>query len=337
MVKLLKGYMLESKPILSIGIVSYNALDYLKKCLKSVSLSQESVSFEIIVVDNHSQEDNVNFIQKNYPSITLIKNSQNLFFATALNQALSIAKGDFFLSLNPDTEITSGSLTKMVYYLQEHHQIGVLGCRLLNSDGSLQFSIGNYLNIFNLLNEYSFFFKIYFRLNYNSLVRKHSFNHKVDSLLGACLLIRKQVIQEVGPFDEYFRFYAEEVDFLYRVTQRKWQVYYLSEVAIYHHSNKSAAQTKLQRIFSLEENLKSQLRFFIKHRTKIEIFLSRVILLFSLSIRLGINYCFRIMRPHREKELNQAKIASFGKTIKWIWKDSHQEQWNIYDHYMPVK
>ncbi len=325
--------MANQKPDLSICIVSYNALEYLQKCLISIFASQEQITFEVIVVDNNSEEGNASFIEQNYPQVRLIKNLENTFFASASNQAMKIAQATLFLLLNPDTEIISGSLTKLVTYINEHEKVGVLGPKLLNSDHSLQYSIGNYLNLGNFLNEYTHFYKLNFKLREKKYQEEHARIHPVESLLGACLLVRREVVEKIGSLDEYFHFYAEEVDFNFRANQAGYQVLYYPDVSVYHHSGKSANQNLHRRVLSLEENLKSQYRFIRKHRSRIEQIFTKIFLTKVLILRLLVRSLLSIRDERDKKLLSQEKIASFQRTVKWLWKEANSEKWDNFEHY----
>lgn len=322
----------EKKFKLSICIISFNALDYLKKCLTSVYASHEDIEFEVIVVDNNSKEDNVGYIKKNFPQIKLIANQENNYFAAGNNQAFAVASGEYILLLNPDAEVISGSLTKMVQYLDKNKKIGVLGPKLLNSDGTLQGSISNYLTILDLIKEYTFYFKIERVIKKNP--SQYSYTHFVDSMLGACLLVRKTVIDEVGPLDEFFKFYAEEVDFLFRVKEKKWKICFYPEVSIYHHSNKCAGQNKLRRVSSLEENLKSQYRFIRKHRKYIETFLAKLLLILVLYLRMISRLIISFITRKKDLELFKARINSYKRTIFWLLSEADKEKMGVYAHYI---
>jgi len=134
---------------LSIIIVNYNSSDFLKKCLASLYQSNPTTPFEVLVVDNSSSDNSVEMVRRDFPQITLIENKENIGFAPANNQALQRCRGEFVLFLNPDTMLLSGSVDALVETMQKGNKVGILGCRLLNEDGTLQLSWGRMVNLAN--------------------------------------------------------------------------------------------------------------------------------------------------------------------------------------------
>jgi len=126
---------------LSIIIVSWRVRDLLEKCLKSIFEQTRDIEFEVFVVDNNSEDGSLEMVKSKFSHVQLIANKKNLGFAKANNQAIKQARGEYILLLNPDTEILNGALEKSLNFMRKNPKIGVLGCQILNSDGSLQPSV----------------------------------------------------------------------------------------------------------------------------------------------------------------------------------------------------
>ena len=273
---------------LAIIIVSWNCRKYLKSCLKSIFQSKKDSSVEIFVVDNNSSDGTVEMVKKEFPKVQLIANNFNAGFAKANNQALKIAKGKYLLLLNPDTEVKADTLTKAVAYLNDHPKAGIMGCKILNPNGSLQNSVRRFPNLSSqiliLLKFHNFFpdlepLKKYFAKDFN-----YHKEQEADQIMGAFFMIRKECLDEIGLFDEKFWLWFEEVDFCKRVKDKGWKVLYTPELEIIHAQGKSFAQIKAvkeQIIFN-----RSLLYYFRKHFSPIEYLI--LLLFYPLNLFLAL-------------------------------------------------
>lgn len=243
---------------LSIIIVSWNVCDLLDKCLASIYRYQDNLSLEIFVVDNASGDKTIEMITKKYPQVILIKNKKNIGFAKANNQAIKKATGDYILFLNPDTEIISDALGKAVKFMVENKNCGLLGVKLLNSDGSIQPSVRLFPTIVPialiLLKAPKFFKKIPAIDRYLMKDFDYNKNQEVDQVMGAFMLTKKEVLKKAGEFDERFFIWFEEVDYCRRVWQVGYSVCYNCEIRIVHYGGQS---------FSKQQLISKQWRFFV--------------------------------------------------------------------------
>jgi len=239
----------------SIIIVSWNVKDLLLKCIESVLFFSKNINFEIIVVDNGSSDGTLEAIKCDFPNIKLISNNKNLGFAKANNQGIKIAKAEYILLLNPDTEFIEDTLDPILKKMEFDKKIGVLGCRLLNTDKTIQPSVRRFPRVIDIL-------AILFKLNkmFPKLLDKYlaydfdySREQEVNQVMGAFFLVRKQVFEKIGLLDEKYFIWFEEVDFCRRVMQNGWKVLYHPNVKIIHHKAKS---------FSQANTLKKQFWFF---------------------------------------------------------------------------
>jgi GT2 family glycosyltransferase len=230
------------QPELSIIIVSYQTRDLLDRCLASIVKSNSTISYEVIVVDNGSQDESVDLVREKYPEIRLFVNQTNLGFARANNQALASCSGQYALLLNSDTEVLGGALDAMCHYMQSNPQAGVLGAQLLNSDCSLQPS-GN--KVPSLYGEIARLLPIRKALGLRSKNRFYDSKRdyakivEVDEVSGACLFVRRSVWETIGLLDEAFFFYFEDVDFCMRARKAGWKIVYLPQAQVLHHWGRS--------------------------------------------------------------------------------------------------
>lgn len=277
--------------LLSIIIVNWNVKNLLKRCLSSIYKStnlgegKEDSSFEVFVVDNGSKDESVEMVQKEFPQVKLIINKENLGFAKANNQAIKQAQSEFILLLNPDTEILhKNSFLKMVDFMKTHPDCGIAGCKLLNTDRTLQLSIRKFPTLISQIitltkapNLFPWLIKKY--LGFNNDYQR---TQEVDQVMGSFFMIRKKVIEQIGLLDENFWAWFEEVDFCKRAKNIGWKIYYTPEVEIIHHKGQSFNQlVKKQKVFN-----KSLLYYFKKHHS----FLAWFILYFMQPLSLFLTF-----------------------------------------------
>src|SRR6266498_1651131 len=182
---------------LSIIIVNKDTSGLLTQCLNSIYSAGSRFSFEVIVVDNGSSDDSVSLVESNFPDVLLIKNEQNLGFAQANNQGLTIAKGRYFMLLNSDTIMCSGTVDALIETADAHPDVGVIGPTLLNADHTIQKSWASFPSFLSEV------------LGKNFRVRRPVTNlsqvYEVDWIMGACMLVRSEAVQDVGMMDpDYF-------------------------------------------------------------------------------------------------------------------------------------
>lgn len=248
---------------LSIIIVNYNCERLLGRCLNSIFVFAPGLEYEVIVVDNASEH--FEEIPKRFPQVKVIRNAVNAGFARANNQGLKAACGRFVLFLNPDTEITKGSLEGMVKYLKVNPGTGVLGPKLVYPDGALQFSCRKFYTVRAILLRRFPFLKLFFgsRALKEHLMSEwdHNVPRDVDWVLAACLMAPRSILLEAGGFDEKYRLYFEDVDLCYRMKQKGLRVmYYPDSIIIHHHRRDSARFLSPKAV----PHIISALRFFSK-------------------------------------------------------------------------
>ena len=269
---------------LSIVIVSWKVKKLLEECLNSIFNQTKEITYEVWVVDNFSQDGTVEMVKEKFPQVHLIANPKNLGFAKANNQAIRLAKGKFILLLNPDTKILDNALEKIVHFMEENPNCGVVGGKLLNPDGSLQPSVRRFPRFLDqaliLLKIHHFLpnlppLRAYLAKNFD-----YDKKQEVDQIMGAFFLIRREVIEEVGLLDENFWIWFEEVDYCQRVKKAGKKVCYCPQAKIIHYFGQSFKQRlslDKQRIYN-----RSLSYYFKKHHSFINYLLINLLRPLSL-------------------------------------------------------
>lgn len=215
--------------MVSVIIVSYNSREFILDCISSIRKFSPKDT-EIIIVDNASTDNSVKLIKENNAKAFLIENSENLGYAKAVNKGIKKSRGEFILVLNPDTKITKSSVENLIKFMGENKNVGLVGSRLLNPDGSLQPSCYNDQNILNAIKQYFFGVKGAFQKYYPDTDRPA----EVSAVVGAAMFFRKATAQNVGLFSEKYFMYFEDLDFCREIKRYGLSVYYLPTSVIYH-------------------------------------------------------------------------------------------------------
>lgn len=239
------------------------------------------------MVDNGSQDGSREEVKKVFPSAHLIENERNLGFAKAANQGLQKASGRYALLLNPDTQVKNGAVERLVLFMDAHADAGMAGGQLLNADGSKQNSIANFPSLgTELLNKS--LLRWLFPKKFPGKERNYSEPIEVDSVIGACMIVRRDVLNQVGFLDEDYFLFLEETDWCYRMKKAGWKIYHVPQAEIYHLQGKSAERDKKR---AKIEYYHSRYHFFKKNRGILHWF----ILLIGLMIRLGAEVMFTFL------------------------------------------
>jgi len=247
---------------LSIIIVNWNAKDFLVACLESIFAAASGLSLEVIVVDNASEDGSAAAVAQAFPQVRWIENATNRGFAAANNQGIRVSRGRYVLLLNPDTVVRPGALSTLVEFMEAHAEAGACGAKLLNSDGSLQKCVGRFLSLGNEFLEKFVLPRVVKVSRGRYLARAYATAKEVEVVSGACLLLRREALSQVGLLDEAFFLYLEEVDLCLRLAQAQWKTYLVPEAEVVHHLGRSAAKNSHRAAL---ERRRSQLHFYRKH------------------------------------------------------------------------
>lgn len=266
---------------LSIIIVSYNTKHVIGECLESIQANAgEIISYEIIVVDNNSSDDSVEYLKNNFKDITTIANKENTGFSRANNIGLRKATGRYLLFLNPDTVVQKDTLGIMVEFMDRHKDVGAATCRVELPNGEIDdASHRGFPTPLNALFHFSGIAKIFpsstffngYHLGWKDLDKVH----EIDALAGAFMIVRREAGDAVGWWDEDYFFYGEDIDFCYKLKQNGWNIYYVPTVSILHikgvsgglkkHSQKITSASKETRVRATNWRFEAMKIFYKKH------------------------------------------------------------------------
>lgn len=275
-----------SKPLVSVIIVNWNTQDLLKGCLRSV-IAGTKISMEIIVVDNGSTDGSLKMVRRDFPKVLVVVTGKNLGMGTGNNRGLKKARGRYLMVLNTDTIVPHGAVDRLVTWMEDHPSVGVVGPQLRYADGRVQTSGGDFPSLLTTTILFlgiddipllSRFLPLYQRGGmYLSGKQKEIFNreHRVDWLMGGCLVMRSEVYEKAGGFDENIFMYVEEVEWAYRVHEAGYSVWYTPVVWITHLKGGSSTSGLKGPILG---EMKGLLYFFAKHRPTWQLPVLRLIL-----------------------------------------------------------
>ena len=231
---------------LTISIINHNHCDMVVPLLDSIIVHTHSISYEVFVINNVPDDGCSNKLASRFPQINMLDNDQPLGFAANNNQVLRLARGRYTILLNDDMLLINDALDRMVAYMDGNVSVGAIGCQLLNRDGTLQRSSWRGFPSFRTLFVDLFYLSKWFpRL---SLVRRFEATFQssnpvdVDYLLGACIMVRSKVIEQVGLLDERFFMFLEETDWCFRIKQHGWQIFWVPDAKIVHYGQQSVSR-----------------------------------------------------------------------------------------------
>jgi GT2 family glycosyltransferase/lipopolysaccharide/colanic/teichoic acid biosynthesis glycosyltransferase len=306
---------------ISVVIVNYNVKAFLEQCLMAIERARHNFNIEIYVVDNASVDGSQAMVRKKFPHVHLIENYGNLGFGKANNQALKKVRGEYVLILNPDTLIQEDTLIVLKEFLDAHKDVGAVGCKLINPDGSFQINSRRSLPTpwvaFTKIVGLGMIFprsKLFGRYNVTYLDPNQE--SEVDILSGSLMMVRKCMFDKIGYFDEKYFMYGEDIDLCYRIKKSGSKIYYVPKTKAIHYKGESTKKSE----FSFISNFYSAMFIFIhKHfKSHYSIFL-RLILIFGIYSRAFFAYFWRIVKKLASPLLDFLLIIlSFSLAIK-IW------------------
>jgi len=223
---------------ISFVIVSWNTRDLLLNCVESVYDTVKNQDFEVWVVDNASEDGSSTAVMDRFPQVNLIENDSNLGFAAANNRAFGEIKGRYALLLNSDAVLTEGAVDELYGFMETNTGAGMACGQLLNPDGSLQNSFAPFPCLSTVLLNESLL-RLLFPRRFPSKTARLQHPVRVDSCIGACMIVRKAAMDDVGFFDENFFFFFEETDWAYRMNNSGWGIYFVPSARVFHHQGAS--------------------------------------------------------------------------------------------------
>ncbi len=274
-------------PKVSVLIVSYNVKQYIIHCIDAIHKSDYAGPIEIIIVDNNSFDGSIGDIKSNFKDVICIQNENNVGFGKAVNQASKIATGEYFLILNPDTIIEESTISTFVKYLAKYSNVGMLGPKIVNSDGTLQKGCKRSFPTIKvalpkLIGLDKIFPKSKWAGRYNLNYLNPDEIHRVEAISGSCMFIRSELFHQVGGFDEQFFMFGEDLDLCFQVHQQGYEVHYLPTTQIMHYQGESVKSAPYD---SLNAFYQAMILFSEKHFSKSGSILSKIVIRSGIFLR----------------------------------------------------
>ncbi|MBN1474646.1 MAG: glycosyltransferase family 2 protein [Syntrophaceae bacterium] len=301
---------------ISVIIVNWNTKELLGKCLASVYDTINLCDFEVIVVDNSSSDGSAEMLAQNFPQVITIKNKENRGFGAANNQAFAIMKSKYALLINTDAVLTPGAVNKLWSFAKTQPRAAIVCGQLLNADGSKQNSVASFPTLLTLATNISLL-EYLFPKKYPSKRYEHKEPIEVDSAIGACMLIRKQALDEVGFFDERYFFFFEETDLAYAMRHKGWKIYHVPDAFIYHLQGQSIGGNAKSRI----EFYRSRYQFLQKWHSQYYYRAARVIIFLRMIIDFTLNALVAIGTMGFAKNIRR-KLIIYAQLIMWHIKNN---------------
>ena len=247
-------------------MVNWNTREDLGQALASMLNSGPGVSAEVVVLDNASEDGSVEMVRERFPSVRVLEGEENVGFARGYNRAARGTEGRHLLMLNPDTIVRPGALERLVAFMDAHPRAGAAGPRLLNSDGSLQYSCRRFPRPLAAIFRNTVLGRLApgnrFTRDYLMRDWDHGEAREVDWISGAAMCIRREAWEEVGGFDEGYFMYEEDVDWCLRAHKAGWEIWYEPEATIVHRIGRSSDQRPTAMVVEFH---RSMARFYREH------------------------------------------------------------------------
>ena len=299
----------------SIVIVNWNTRDILRDCLRTVYEQTSGVTFEVIVIDNASSDGSVEMIRGEFPQAVLIANENNRGFAAANNQGMEIAKGRYVLLLNSDTLVLDGAIQKTVSFADGRPEVGVLGCRVLNQDRTLQRTCFMFPSVLNLLLFATYTNKLFRRSRFFGRERMSWWNRDderdVEVVTGCFMLVRHKAIDEVGLMDDGFFMYGEETDWCFRFRKAGWGVLFTPCAQIVHLGGASSRRAAGEMTLQLKAGI---LQFMDKHGTRLEYACACLLMGAFLALRIPF-WVVRAAVCPRDRRRSWSYACAYGRGL----------------------
>lgn len=332
--------MSQLQPLISIVIVNYNVKEYLEQALLSIQRALRTIDHEIIIVDNASVDGSVAHIRQRFPDVQLIASSENLGFGRANNLALQQASGRFIVLINPDTVVQEDTFQKLLEFFQQTPDAGAATCKIINPDGSFsvdcRHSIPTPMIAFWKVTGLSKLFpksKTFARYNLTYLDEDKTY--PVPGISGCFMMIREEVLEKTGHFDERFFMYCEDIDLCHRINQSGSKIYYVPTSQIIHYKGESTKKNNIDYVVTFNRAL---YQFFEKYYAQSSVFLFRWMILLAIILRGVFIYLRNFFHEHFPQVLdvvllNAVLLASFVVRFEakdgFLWQNFIDQYWII--------
>ena len=284
---------------LSIVIPTYNAHEWIEQCLDSIGLHGPSGGYELLVVDDKSTDDTVAIVREKFPDVRLFSNEKNVGFGRTVNVGLRASSGKYILALNNDTWMHEGALDAMMAYLDQHSDAGIVGPKVLSGDGSLQQQCRRRIPTPTAaLLYFSGVAKLFPKnpkvAGYLMTAADENQTTEVDAVSGACLMVRRAVLDQIHGFDEEYYLYGEDMDFCWRTKLAGWKVVYHPNAVITHFGGQGGTGKK--RLYATIEWQRAMWIFYRKHRAPRVAFPERALVYSGIALKTAIAVAISLVR-----------------------------------------
>jgi GT2 family glycosyltransferase len=301
------------RPRVSIVIVSWNTRQLLRECLQSVRVAVRDFSggAEVVVIDNASHDSSPEMVRQEFPEVDLVCNTSNPGFAAANNQGIRRTRGRYVLLLNPDTVGRAGFLRLLAAFLDAHPETGAVGPRVVGAQGEHQVSCYPLPTLGREMWRLFHLDRIRPRGIYPPSFFEATTPQPVESMLGACLLVRRDALEDAGLLDERYFIYTEEIDLCRRLQDRGWQLYWIPESVIVHYGGASTTQVALRMFVEL---YRSKVQYFRKHFGRRGAIGYKAVLVAAALPRMGLATVAMAVRP-ADREKWRALLTNYSALI----------------------
>jgi GT2 family glycosyltransferase len=284
---------------LSIVIPTYNAHEWIQGCIDSIRLHHPSSGYEIIAVDDCSSDDTVAIVREKYPDVRLFVNDKNVGFGKTVNVGLGAATGAYILVLNNDTWMHEGALDAMIEFLDTHPDVGIVGPKVLSGDGSLQQQCRRHVPtptaaLFYFTGIAKLFPKNPNVAGYLMTAADEHQTTEVDAVSGACLMVRRTVVDTVQGFDPEYYLYGEDMDFCWRTKLAGWKVVYYPKASITHFGGQGGTAKK--KIYATIEWHRAMWIFYRKHRAPTAAMPERALVYSGIALKTALAVAINTLR-----------------------------------------
>ncbi len=282
---------------LTIIIVNYNVKEFLEQSIISIKKSCKDIDYELFVVDNASSDGSVELIKRKFPGIKLIANTENKGFAAANNQAMRQAQGEYILLINPDTIVQEDTVPVVLNFFKDHPGCGMVGCKILNPDGSLQLPCRRsfptpWVAFTKITGLSKLFPRTRFFGRYNLTYLDPDETYEVEAISGSFMFFRRQVIDRMGYLDESFFMYGEDLDWCFRIREAGWKIFYLPETKIIHFKGESSKKSQIDLILQFYRAMKL---FVEKHYHHRYLHVPQWLLMLGITLRASLTFISKFL------------------------------------------
>jgi N-acetylglucosaminyl-diphospho-decaprenol L-rhamnosyltransferase len=287
---------MNSRPDISIIIVTYNSRPFIRECLRAIESDAGGISLETIVIDNHSADRSAE-VASHFPWVRVIRRRRNEGFASAVNLGLSFTDSEYALLLNPDAIVTKGAIRSMKDYMESNPDVACVSPQLLNFDGTVQRSCREFPGVKTIVGELllaPWFGRVFpgfdrYRMSYFD----HSSTRDVDQPMASCLIFRRSIFDEVGNLDESMPIFFNDVDLCRRIREHGGRIVFYPSAKVYHYSGASTRQMGAAKELHLA---RSMYRYMRKHSRGLTAYTSGLLLIVGFLLKTGRTAAMRILK-----------------------------------------